>query len=441
MGQMGIFRSLGTTVSGVLALGFATVFMQEVSIDKSASKQNEVLAASFTLALLQALALLFIGIFFTKPLATWLIQPSATVQDLIHLRVVLAMSWVLIQIQNTIAILRGLGDIKSLSRTQVLISVTTLALMFPLVKLGSLGLALNVGAASLIAFLFSLFYLLKKNPIVLNRDFLILGYHSLRKTSRTSLIVTWQTIAVSGGFLAFQTLIQKSSSLDFLGNFAAAYMILDTSTNVLMASVRGYFLPQFGDIANETHKPLLLGKMIELLLLLATFGIVCICLFCPLVIKLLFSKQFETAPTILVVLSASLLGAVYSWSYNTLLMHKKETALFTIADTVHMGSLILGTYLSYYFHWHSLTPIFFYTLASFLSVLLYISVSVRKFGKAYLPASSFSVALQCFGIVTIAVLGFFEASWPLKTLSLIAIITLGAYRSVFREKRIAVKTS
>lgn len=424
VGQLGIFRSLASTVSGVLALGFSTVFMQDVSVDKSQEKQNEIISASLTLALVQAVILFVLGAFLVGPLTHWLIGPSPTLEDEKSLRVVLAMAWVIIQLQNVISILRGLGDIKALVRTQVTTSIATVLCIYPLVKLGNLGLALNVGMGSAIALFLSIYFLLRKTAVSFNGNSVSRGLSYLKQASGSSLIITWQTFATTGGFLLFQSLLQKSSGLEFLGNFAAAYMILDTSTNVLMASVRGYFLPQFGELKTDEEKAALLNKMIELLLLLATLGIACLGLFSEMAITLMFSKQFETAPTLLMILSFSLLGSVFSWSYNTLMLHKKASHLFTLADTLWMGAILIAASLSYFLKWNPLWPVLFYSGASLISVFLYLFFAVKKFGKIYLPKQSFGIACQCLGLTALVQIGFFQNSLWMKIGALLAVLFL-----------------
>lgn len=409
VGLMGLYRSLGSTVTGTLSLGYSVVFMQEISVDRSSEKRYQTIAASITSGLLQLLCLLLASLLFAGPIAAFLFGSHPTGDQLRDVRIVLFMAWVNIGLQNVIAILRGNGSLRDFSKIQLVTSISTLALIVPLIKMGSAGLAINVASGSAVALCFGSYLLIKSANLPPLSQILKDGMGYLKRTGTPSLLVTWQSVATIGGLLLLQTLLQKNYGMDYLGNFAAAYLIIDTATNVLMSSVRSYFLPKFGELRNDTDKAKLLSEMVNLLLVLATVGIVLICALSPFLIKLLFSKKFDYAAMMLVMLSLSLLGAVFSWSYNTILLHQGATSHFTLADTLWMAALLSSVAVSIHFQWHPMAAMLCYSFSSLICMMIYLWFTFRKTGKTFMPTQqTMGLACFCLTIAGLAVLFFFK---------------------------------
>ncbi len=406
---MGLYRSLGSTVTGTLSLGYSVIFMQEISVDRTAEKKYQTIAASLTSGFLQFLFLSLTSLFFAEPIAKLLFSSQPTLEQMRDVRVVLFMAWINIALQNVIAIVRGNGSVRDFSKLQLVNSISTLLLIVPLIKLGSVGLALNVASGSAIALCVGTYLLLKNAhlpaPTQIFRD----GISYLKRTGTPSLLVTWQSIATIGGLLLLQTMMQKNYGMDYLGNFAAAYLIIDTATNVLMSSVRSYFLPKFGELRHDEQKAKLLSEMVNLLLVLATIGIVLICALSPYLVTLLFSKKFDYAALMLVILSLSLLGAVYSWSYNTILLHKGETSSFTFADTIWMAVLLASSWTAMHFQLHAMTVVILYSACSLVCTAIYLWLTYRKLGRTFLPTEqTLRLTSLCVTIAAIAVLFYFK---------------------------------
>jgi len=158
---------------------------------------------------------------------------------------------------------------------------------------------------------------------------------------------------------------------------------------------------------NDVEKAALLSDMINLLLILATIGIVLICVLSPTIVSLLFSKKFEYAATMLVILSVSIFVSVFSWSYSTLLIHKGAVSLFTLSDTIWMLTVLSGISISFYLHWSPISSVLIYSASSLVSVALYLGLTARKFGRIYLPYQSLNLAGICVAIVALSVSLFF----------------------------------
>jgi O-antigen/teichoic acid export membrane protein len=429
---MGIFRNLGALLSGTLTLGYTTLFMQQLSLARTSEAKSKVIGAGFVLLFVQALFLAVMSIIGVSPISHWLFGHAPSVEEARNIRVVLAMAWINIGLQIIVSFHRGLGTIKPLSKLQLIAAASSLILIFPLLKLGTLGLALNVASGSAVALLFMGTELFRE---IGGKNFfrsLKEGMGQLISSAPPSLILTWQTLATTGAILSVQALTQKYWGQDALGNFNAAYLLTETAILVLMASVRSYFLPLFGELENDQDKGVLLDRMISLLLLLATTGIIVTCLLSPWIVQLLFSRKFTSAGTLLMIMSLSWLPACLSWSYNTFLLHRGAHFAFTVIDTAWSLIFLVVVWLGFNWGLGSSTAAISYTAVGFLSAFLYVTFTKKRYGNFSFGARAQRITIECLLVSAVALMGvFWEGNLALRSLPAV----LAAIALAFVAKR------
>lgn len=341
---MGLFRSLGSGLTGTLSLGSSAIIMARISSASSREKSEEIVGAASLLLLLQLAVIFLLGIFMGKPLAFWLFGGDAEGSHALEVRIVAAMAFVNLAFQTVSAILQGQGELKLLIKIQFASSIATLLLIFPLLSLGARGLAVNVASGSFLGLCLGSFYVLRIYGFAPLAARLSHKWRVLREASAPSPLLIFEGLVLMSGVLAVQAMINRHYSLRALGDFNAAILVINTGVMVLMSSMRSFFLPALGKAKDSDEKEEIQSNMLRALLILGAIGALPLIFAAEPLLCLLFSREFSGAAEILSIFSLSLTGQIFSWSYNNYLLHKGDVRLFVILDSLWAASFTAAVF-------------------------------------------------------------------------------------------------
>lgn len=338
---MGLYRGLGSWVTGALTLGFGVILTQRMAAARSKAEADAVLCGSYVLFCLQFCVVLVTACFLARPLTSWLFQAALPGQVLV-IRLVLAMALVNLALQMITALLRGQQDVGPTGLLQVATACASLAMIYPLLKLGDQGLAVNVGSGGLIGVPIGLVFIWKVFHPSLHSGVLSRGWRFLKSSMTHSLWLILSLVITSGCLLAAQSVVNKGYGLEALGSYNAALLIVDMGVMILMSSARTYILPALGRIDDPKQMAIFFSRSTGIVLLLTIPAGVVLAFAAPYLMWALFSSKFLSASQLLPIFGVSIVGQAVVWSFNTFLLHKGDIRSFVLID-VSWAVLLLAT--------------------------------------------------------------------------------------------------
>ena len=400
MGLMGVYRNLGSAVGNVIGLGYFTFLLQRVAAARSRIEHLEIIGAAALLLILQFIAVLLLALFAAGILGWWMFGSGIPFSTL-EIRIVLVMAFLNTALTTLRSLMNRSGGLKSLTVVQLATASASFALIFPLLRIGHVGLAINVGSGSLVGLGFAGFFLWKDFGVDLFSLRLQERLRALISMAAPSSIFFGQSLLMTGSLLLSQAVIVRHFGIVVMGLFSAATLIIDTAVMVITSSAKPHFLPLLNQISDESERQHLFSRMMSLLIgifVIASVGVLCAS---RIIVNVLFSRQFIPAADMLAVAALSLLGQALGWSYHVFLLHRGDNRRLIVLDL--MNSLIFAVFLLIIVRFKQDNPIclaWAYTLSSLAWGLLYCFVSVQSHGNLWL--SGRNVRLLSLGAIWVS---------------------------------------
>jgi O-antigen/teichoic acid export membrane protein len=377
---MGLYRYLGALVSRSLLLGLDTTLVQRISTARDGKTSSEAVGAAFLALALQGMAIAAVAIGAADLLGRWLFGAAATEAQVVEIRVVLAMAYANLILQVMTAVLGGLVEVRKVALVGVVAAFVTLAAIQPLLRLGSLGLAMNVGSGSLAGGALALVYVLRARGFSFLLVSLADRFRALCAILARSAFLILHPLVMMSAVVTVQSLIQGRFALPGLGAYNAAMTILDTALMVIVASARSFFLPSLGQTQDEADKARAVNRVLRVNLILASAAALLAIVGAPLLIPILFSGRFENAIVILPPFSLGLVGQAFVWSYAMFYLHHARYRLFFGLDLIWAAVYGGATSLVAYQQSSLTAAAWAYAGSYWVSGLVYALVAVRAFG-------------------------------------------------------------
>lgn len=394
----GLYRGLANFILSVVTCGSNILILQKVSASQSDDERGTYISAAGLLLLMQGLVIFTAAILAPAILARWLFGFDGLKGQLLEVRIVLGMAFLNLLLQTLTAIVKGQPDMRPVVSLQITSAAASLLLIFPLLQLGPVGLALNVGSGSLAGTILALFFVFRIFRPKLHMHSLGNSLKLLSGVGASSLGLIAHSLGLGAGLLTLQSIVNRHYGLAALGSYTASMLILDTVAMVLMSSTRTYLLPALGRLLDEEERERLFTRSLTILLTANTAASVILILGSKFALQLLFSDELAVGADFLAALGISLIGLSFAWSYNTYLLHKGEYRLFVALDIAWMACLLGATGIALQ-HDLSLIWIAWIHSASCLACGIAYACAVRiRFGSAL---ASTNVAIQ--GMVSLLV--------------------------------------
>jgi len=332
MAVMGLYRNMGAFLSVTVALGFGTVIVQRVSISRSPEQLGQIGWASIILLGIQGMLMVALAVLAAPGLAGWIFSGPVSDAQVRDVRIVVLAAFINIALQLSRNILNRTEHLKALSIIQIATAASSLALIYPLMKLGSLGLAINVASGGVIGLGLSAIYFWKAYESHLRSSRPTLGLEFLSSSFRPSLPFVLQAIVSIGSLLAIQATVSRGYGLLALGLINAAMLITDTLGMVIVAPVKSFFLPEFSALSDELSMEKYFSRMMGALLCLGIIASVGVLVGSRFAVALLFSADFDAATSLSAICGLSLIGQALAWSYHLILLNKLSNRVIVALD-------------------------------------------------------------------------------------------------------------
>ena len=383
---MGLYRGLGSWVTGALTLGYGVILTQRMAAARSKEESDTVLCGSALLLCLQLGAVMILAGFLARPLSAWLFQST---EHVLVVRLVLAMSLVNLVLQMITALLRGQQEAAPPSFLHVATACASLAMIYPLLGLGARGLAVNVGSGGLVGVPLGLFFIWKRFRPALPTDALTRGWRFLKGSTTQSLWLILSLVFTSGCLLAAQSVVNAGYGLEALGSYNAALLIADTGVMILMSSARTYLLPAMGKISDPEQLEIFFSRSTGIAVLLMIAAGLFLAFGAQMLTRALFSSKFVAAAELLPIFAVSLAGQAVVWSFNTFLLHKGDIRSFVLIDLAWAAMLFATVWLCAWLRLPLATVAWAHALSWSASALLYIVFTRRAHGSGLLSVRHF----------------------------------------------------
>ena len=390
---MGFYRYLGALASRSLLLGLDTTLVQRLSTSKDGRTTSETVGAAFLAVTLQGMAIGGIALVAAGGLARWLFGESATAAQVVEVRVVLAMAGANLILQMMSAVLGGRVEVRKVASVGVVAAFVTLVAIHPLLRLGSLGLALNVGSGSLAGAALATIYVLRTCGSSWKLVPLASRFQALWSMLSRSAFLILHPLVMMTAVVAVQSLIHRRFALSGLGAYNAAMTLFDTALMVIVASARSFFLPSLGRLENEEDKARAVNRVLRVNLILAAAAALVAITGARFLIPLFFSARFESAVEILPPFSLALVGQAFVWSYAMFYLHHARYRLFFHLDLIWAAAYLGGTSLVVSQSGSLAAAAWAYAASYWISGIVYTVVAVRAYGGRMFDAASLRLSV------------------------------------------------
>lgn len=394
---MGLYRYAGALVSRSLLLGLDTTVVQRISTAKDPKDVSNTVGAAALALVFQGVAIAVLAGIGAGLIGAWLFGTAATRLQLVEIRVVLAMAYANLVMQVMTAVLSGRAEVRKVAWVGVAAAVVTLMAIYPLLQLGNVGLALNVGSGSTVGAALATFYVWRVYRPAWVPGSLGERFRALSAVLARSFFLIVHPIVMMSAVVSVQSLVFGRFELAGLGAYNAAMTLLDTALMVMMASARSFFLPTLGQLDGHEDKAGAVNRVLRINLILAFATTLVTIAGAPVLIRVLFSNDFATTERILPAFSLALVGQAFVWTYAMFYLHRARYRLFFSLDlfwaALYVGGTLIVTSRS-----GSLTAAAWVYAGSYcLSGIAYAFVAVRAFGMAMLDNAN--VRLGAFALL------------------------------------------
>jgi O-antigen/teichoic acid export membrane protein len=342
----GLYRSLGAWTSQTLALGYGTLFIRRLASHRDPDSVADVFGAAGLLGVLQAAVVALLALAAAPLAARALFHAADEGAQIWPVRIVFVMALANLLLNTGLSILRGQAHAGPLAAVQLATSASSLALIFPLLRLGNAGLAVNVGSGAAVGAVLACALAWRAYWPDPERLSAARAWAHLRETSGDSLLMAAQTAFTLGAVVLVQSRLGELAGLEALGHYAAALLIVETLVNVLMSSMRTHMLPALGGARGPEERESAYARLLLVGLWTLSAGGLVLGLLAGPALRGFFSARFAAAAPILMIALLSIPGQVLGWGANTYLLHRNRIGPMVAIEAVFSALFLAAALLA-----------------------------------------------------------------------------------------------
>ena len=239
--------AIGATTSTMFfflsfAIGFTNAFsivMGQFFGAKNETMLKRTFLNSIYVTLFSSVILLIFGLFFSRPLMILLKTPSDIIDNsVIYLKICVGLSFVQLIYNGAASILRALGDSKTPLYFLILTTILNIILdllFVALLKMNVAGVAIATVVSQMISAFLSVFYIIKKFPILkLNKEDMIFDSSNLLMIVKIGASMSIQSVFLSIGEMIISSVVNT-----FGTNVVASYT---TGNRIIQFASIAYFV-------------------------------------------------------------------------------------------------------------------------------------------------------------------------------------------------------
>lgn len=315
MGLFSVFRYLASLLSWAFGLGFANILTRQMASARNEQMALEAFQASLALTAAQAVAFFFLGLLGPALIARVFFSGNAEI-GILTIRIIIFMAFLNLALQNSLAVLRADLDTTALSLVNLATAAASLMLIIPLLKLGTVGLAVNVGSGAVVGLGATLFILFSRHPAARNTLFLRMERFKLLLGRSIDSLALAGSQVVSDLALLWVTARVAGFSMRDAGQFGAAMLVADTFGQIVFASARTTALARLARATDAQAEAKALSYTSETLVAAAGGAAGLLVCVAPATVLLLYSRDFSRAPILLSILAAAFPLEAFAWTAN-----------------------------------------------------------------------------------------------------------------------------
>lgn len=363
MGIIGLLHSTIQVVSEIAKLGLDTSAVKELAPVHASGNEK---AVSETVSILQKFITItaIIGAVFTIIFSALLSKLTFGNTDYTFEFIWLAIAIFFMQLTNgKIAILQGTQALRKLAVANVLGSTVGLIVSIPLYYIYELeAIVPTIIITAVVIFLFFWYF---ENALKIKRISLGVkeAYHKGKDMIHLGLVLSVTGIITLTATYLLQIYIRYIGGLDQVGYYAAGFLIINAYVGMVFNAMGTDYFPRLSAIHTDNAKiQIAVRNQATIAILLITPIITTFFIAAPLVVKILYSKEFLV---ILGLISWGVLGMAFkavSWSVGYVILAKGDSRIF-VKTSIGFNLLLLGM---------NCTGYYFYGLTGLgVSVLIY----------------------------------------------------------------------
>ena len=347
IGILGVLNSTLDLIIGFTKLGLDISAVKEIS----ATKEEATNKVSRIINVLKRLTWLtgLLGAVITIILSSWLssVTFGNTDYTLSFILISLAVFFNQLTVGN-LAILQGLRKLKNLAKATMWASFCSLLVIIPLYYyLGVKGIVPVIILTSVFTFIFSWYfarqYHVKSNIIPIKALFA-----EGKQMMKLGFVLSLGSLATLLTIYLIQIFITNRGGIVEVGYYNAAFIIINAYVGVVFNAMSKDYFPRLSSIANQNNVLTnVVNQQAFVAILLLTPIIVVFLAFAPLIINILFSKEFSPIIGILTFAILATLFKAVSWTMGYILVAKGDSKLFIQTEVGFNFILLLMSVLGY----------------------------------------------------------------------------------------------
>lgn len=354
LGLLSLIRQTLQTASITSTMGGGTALVQGIA-SKEGNEKDNYLITVFWIFVIGAISTSIVLLLF----APWIAKTIFATNDAQTIGLVrwMVLPVMLMAIYSYLtSVLNGFHAIGRLVIGQVIVSIVTVFLAYPISKLVSNGNTIAfiwmISVSTLGGLIFYLLIAYKKrwlNPLIVNfkprfdKKALKHFWHISSTTLVTGLITT-------GTLLLLRVMIVRYGGLDSAGIFDVAWTLSMIYIMLVLGSFGTYYLPTLSGIKNEFARITLMQNILKISLIIVVPLIVTIIVLKPLVIHILYSNEFLPS---LEIIRWMLIGdyfKVSSWIFSISVVAYANMKVFFWTELLwNTGFLLISSLALFYF--------------------------------------------------------------------------------------------
>jgi O-antigen/teichoic acid export membrane protein len=341
MALVSVFRNIGVLVSRVLMVGADSLAIQQLAAATSDDERRRVVRGTRKMFGIQAgiVALLALGLLVLP--RDFAIHEVVLARHIPALWTSLLMALIGMALQLVVSILNAVGDIRRAGAALLVAATTTVVMIYPLLRLGEVGLAMTVGAGAVVGVALGVRLLVRHHPALFGP--VAPRTSSSVRLANFSLPMTLQPLITTSGALYGQGAVAGAYAVTGLGAFAAAAMLIDTAAYVLMSGARNHVLPTLARARSRHDKTTFLTYSFTYFCIVATLASVGLIVGAPVAARVLFGARFASSSAIIAAMAVCLPAQAMSYTAAAVLSSSRRFWLCVVGDISSTSAFVAAT--------------------------------------------------------------------------------------------------
>lgn len=376
MGISGLLLSTIGFISAITNFGLGTSGIKSIAEANGFGDENRI---SIIVSVLRKCVWItgLLGMVITLIFSPWLSQLTFGNKDYTFAFIWLSITLVLNQISTgQLVVLQGLRKYNYLANANLTGALLGLILAIPLYyNWGIDGIVPVIVGTSILNLIRSWYFARKINikNVKISREITFLEGKAMLKMG---FIISMSGIASIGASYIIRVFISNYGGIEQVGLYSAGFTLLNSYVGLVFSAMATDYFPRLSTHAdNNTFCNKTINEQAEISFLLLTPILIIFLVFCPLIIKILYTDDFLSIDTMLYWAILGMLFRAASWSISFVFLAKGNAKVFFYNELISNINIIILNFVGYYY-W-GLTGIGIAFLCTY--ILYFIQMSITSY--------------------------------------------------------------